>query len=47
MVRWFLLDTGWPEFEDWMIANENRDGIFEVWFKDIGKATMFKLSFTL
>ena len=47
-VRWFLLDTGWTEFEEWMIVPYSfTTGNYEVWFKDIGKATLFKLTFVL
>jgi len=48
MVRWWLLDSGWQEFEEWMIVQHNtRSDVYEVWFKDIGKAVYFKLSFCL
>lgn len=48
MVRWWLLDSGWIEFDDWMIAGHGiRTGTFEVWFKDVGKAVLFKLSLNL
>lgn len=48
LVRWWLLDRGWIEFEEWMIAYTNSmTGIYEVWFRDLRKAILFKLSFTL
>jgi hypothetical protein len=48
MVRWWLLDTGWEEYQDWIIAGRSlQTGVFEVWFKELGKAMLFKLSFTL
>lgn len=47
-VRNWLLEYGWLEYEDWMIAHHNVEtGIYEVWFSDIGKAVYFKLSFSL
>lgn len=48
MVRWWLVDVGWEEYQDWMIAGHSiGTGIYEVWFKDLGKAIYFKLSFTI
>jgi hypothetical protein len=48
-VRLFLLDLKWEEYQDWMICPYTYTvaGQYEVWFKDIGKATYFKLSFVL
>lgn len=48
-VRCYLLELGWDEFTDWMICpySHTEAGDYEVWFADIGKATYFKLSFTL
>jgi hypothetical protein len=48
-VRLFLIELGWEEFTDWMICpyTYTEAGEYEVWFADIGKATYFKLSFTL
>jgi hypothetical protein len=47
-VRWWLLESGWQEYEDWMIAHKDfHTGIYEVWFTDVGKAVYFKLSFVL
>lgn len=47
-VRMWLLDSGWMEYEDWLIGGTSiTTGIYEVWFTDICKAVYFKLSFSL
>lgn len=48
LVRWWLQDAGWKEFEDYIVVPHSfQTNMYEVWFKDIGKAVLFKLSFTL
>jgi hypothetical protein len=42
-VRLWLLAQEWLEWEDWYINNGDQ---YTIWFKDIGKATYFKLSFS-
>lgn len=45
-VRRYLIALGWEEYEDWMIRYD-ADQKCCVWFKDIAKATYFKVSFAL
>jgi hypothetical protein len=47
LVRWWLQDSGWIEFQDWLIGYQNPAGIYEVWFRELSKATYFKMSFFL